>query len=71
MDELIEIDYKGIKLMNVLNVIGIWLDTGESESVSKLNKTGFDKLFSVLSDKYIYLKNDYKAKFKTHPFVIF
>ncbi|MEK6646322.1 MAG: zf-TFIIB domain-containing protein [Candidatus Firestonebacteria bacterium] len=45
--KLIEIDYKGIKIDECSECDGIWLDTGELESVSKLNKTGFDKLFSV------------------------
>jgi hypothetical protein len=45
--ELIEIDYKGIKVDKCSECEGIWLDTGELEVVSKLDKTGIDKLFSV------------------------
>ncbi|MBM4141350.1 MAG: hypothetical protein FJ242_07700 [Nitrospira sp.] len=45
--ELIEIDYKGIKIDECSECEGIWLDAGEFETVSKLEKTGLDKLFSV------------------------
>lgn len=45
--ELIEIDYKGIKLDKCSECEGVWLDAGELESVAKLEKTGLDKLFSV------------------------
>ncbi len=45
--ELIEIDYKGIKIDKCSECEGIWLDAGELEAVSRLEKTTFDKLFSV------------------------
>lgn len=45
--ELIEIDYKGIKIDRCSECEGIWLDAGELETVSKLEKSGIDKLFSV------------------------
>jgi len=45
--ELIEIDYKGIKIDECSECEGIWLDAGELETVSKLEKTGLDKFFSV------------------------
>jgi len=45
--ELIEIDYKGIKVDKCSECEGIWLDAGELEAVSKLAKSGLDKLFSV------------------------
>jgi predicted Zn-ribbon and HTH transcriptional regulator len=45
--ELIEIDYKNIKVDKCPHCDGIWLDAGELESVSKLEKSGLDKLFSV------------------------
>lgn len=45
--ELSEIDYKGIKIDKCFSCEGIWLDAGEMESISKLEKTSFDKLFSV------------------------
>lgn len=45
--ELQEIDYKGIKIDKCFGCEGLWLDAGELESVSKLEKTSLDKLFSV------------------------
>jgi ssDNA-binding Zn-finger/Zn-ribbon topoisomerase 1 len=45
--ELIEIDYRGIKVDRCSECLGIWLDTGELESISKLEKGTLDKLFSV------------------------
>jgi uncharacterized protein len=45
--ELIEIDYKNIKIDRCSECEGIWLDAGELETVSKFKKSGLDKLFSV------------------------
>lgn len=45
--QLVEIDYKSIKLDKCTSCEGIWLDAGELEAVSKLEKGGLDKLFSV------------------------
>ncbi|MBI4682121.1 MAG: zf-TFIIB domain-containing protein [Nitrospirae bacterium] len=45
--ELIEIDYKEIKVDKCSECDGIWLDAGELQTISKLEKTGLDKLFSV------------------------
>jgi hypothetical protein len=45
--DLIEIDYKGIKVDKCSECEGIWLDAGELEAVSKMEKTGLDKLFGV------------------------
>jgi len=45
--ELIEVDYKGMKIDKCSECEGIWLDAGELEGVSKLEKSGLDKLFSV------------------------
>lgn len=45
--ELIEIDYKKIKVDKCSECEGIWLDAGELEVVSKLEKSAVDKLFSV------------------------
>ncbi len=47
--ELIAVDYKGIEIDKCSGCEGIWLDAGELESVSKLEKSGLDKLFSVFS----------------------
>ena len=45
--ELIEINYRGIKIDECSGCEGIWLDAGELEIVSKMEKTGLDKLFGV------------------------
>jgi len=45
--QLIEIDYKNIKVDKCSGCDGIWLDPGELEAVSRLEKSGMDKLFSV------------------------
>ena len=45
--QLIEIDYKNIKVDKCSGCDGIWLDPGELEAVSKLEKSGMDKLFGV------------------------
>lgn len=47
--ELIEIDYRNIKVDKCSECEGIWLDAGELEAVSKLEKSGMEKLFSVFS----------------------
>ena len=45
--ELIEIDYKDIKIDKCSECAGVWLDAGEMELGSKMDKIGIDKLFSV------------------------
>jgi len=45
--ELIEIDYRGIKVDRCSECLGIWLDAGELASISNLEKGTLDKLFSV------------------------
>jgi uncharacterized protein len=45
--ELIEINYKGIKIDECSECEGIWLDAGELATVAKLEKTGLDKFFSI------------------------
>ena len=47
--ELIALDYKGIEVDKCSECEGIWLDAGELEAVSSLEKSGIDKLFSVFS----------------------
>lgn len=47
--ELIEIDYRGIKVDRCSECEGIWLDTGELHTITKLDKGMLDKLFSVFS----------------------
>lgn len=45
--DLIEIDYKSIKIDKCSSCEGVWLDAGELETVSAMEKGGLDKLFSV------------------------
>jgi len=45
--ELIEIDYKDIKIDKCSECEGIWLDAGEMEAVAKMEKSGMDKFFGV------------------------
>jgi uncharacterized protein len=45
--ELIEIDYREIKIDKCSECDGVWLDAGELEQVAKMDKIGLDKLFSV------------------------
>jgi len=45
--ELIEIDYREIKVDRCSECLGIWLDAGELASISNLEKGTLDKLFSV------------------------
>ena len=46
---LVEIDYRGIKVDKCSECEGVWLDAGELDAVSKLEKTGLDKLFRVFT----------------------
>ncbi len=45
--ELITIEYKGVQIDKCSGCEGVWLDAGELEAVSRLEKSGIDKLFSV------------------------
>lgn len=45
--ELIEIDYKNIKIDKCSECEGIWLDAGELDAISKIEKSGLDKLFGI------------------------
>ena len=45
--ELVEIDYKNIKIDKCFECEGLWLDAGELEAISNLEKSVFDKLFNV------------------------
>lgn len=45
--ELVEIDYKTIKIDKCTECTGVWLDAGELEAVSKLEKSALDKVFGV------------------------
>jgi hypothetical protein len=46
---LVEIDYKKIKVDKCSACEGIWLDAGELEMVVQMDKGSLDKLFSVFS----------------------
>ena len=45
--ELSEIEFKGIKIDKCFQCDGVWLDAGEMDALSKLEKTVMDKLFRV------------------------
>lgn len=45
--ELGEVDYKGIHVDKCFLCEGIWLDAGELEVVTKLEKGVLDKLFGI------------------------
>ena len=47
--ELIEIDYKGTRVDECSECRGVWLDAGELETVSKMEKKALDKFFSIFS----------------------
>lgn len=44
---LVEIDYKNIKVDKCSSCEGIWLDSGELDMVANMDKGGLDKLFGV------------------------
>ena len=46
---LVEIDYKSIKVDRCSSCEGIWLDTGELARIVKLEKSALDRLFSVFA----------------------
>ena len=45
--ELVEINYKNIKIDRCSECEGVWLDAGELESISKFEGSGLEKLFKV------------------------
>lgn len=46
---LVEIDYKSIKVDRCSSCEGIWLDTGELARIVKLEKGALDRLFRVFA----------------------
>lgn len=48
--QLVEIDYRGIKIDKCTECDGVWLDAGELEAVMDLDKSVISKLFSAFSD---------------------
>ena len=47
--DLIEIDYKTIKVDRCSGCEGVWLDAGEIEAVSKMEKSVADRIFGLFS----------------------
>ena len=45
--ELKEIDYKGVKVDKCFSCEGLWLDAGELETLSMLDKSNLDKTFRL------------------------
>lgn len=45
--ELIEVDYNNIKVDKCSECEGVWLDAGEFDAASRLEKRTLDKLFSA------------------------
>ncbi|MBM9606331.1 TFIIB-type zinc ribbon-containing protein [Desulfopila inferna] len=45
--ELVEIAFKDVMIDQCTGCEGVWLDPGELEKVSDLEKTGLEKLFNV------------------------
>lgn len=45
--KLVEIDYRGLKIDRCSACLGVWLDAGELEAVTKLGSSVRDKLFSI------------------------
>jgi len=46
-NKLVEMNYKGIAIDKCSGCEGIWLDAGELEQISTMEKGKLDKLFSV------------------------
>lgn len=45
--ELSPIDYKGLTIDKCFSCNGVWLDEGELETALSLDKTAFDKIFTL------------------------
>jgi uncharacterized protein len=45
--DLVEIDFKGMKIDECSACRGIWLDAGEFDAMVKMDKTVLEKLFNV------------------------
>ncbi|HPK53167.1 MAG TPA: zf-TFIIB domain-containing protein [Smithellaceae bacterium] len=48
--QLIEIDYKNIKVDECSGCKGVWLDAGELEAVAAMEKPALKKFFSIFSE---------------------
>ncbi|MDY6855047.1 MAG: zf-TFIIB domain-containing protein [Thermodesulfobacteriota bacterium] len=47
--ELTEIDYRKIKVDKCFSCQGVWLDAGELEAVSELDRSVMNKFFSIFN----------------------
>jgi len=47
--QLIEVDYKGIQVDKCSDCQGLWLDAGELEAVSKLEKSFLEELLGLFT----------------------
>lgn len=45
--DLVEIDYRGLKIDKCTGCEGVWLDSGELERVATLDKGAIDRFFQV------------------------
>lgn len=45
--DLIEIDFKGMKIDECSSCRGLWLDAGEFDAMAKIEKPVLEKLFSI------------------------
>jgi len=45
--QLVEIDYRGIKIDRCTECEGLWLDKGELAAITNLERSVLDKLFNV------------------------
>ncbi len=45
--QLVEIDYRGVAVDKCSSCFGVWLDAGELEMVSELDRRGLEKWFGV------------------------
>ena len=45
--DLIEIDFKGMKIDECLDCRGMWLDAGELDTLAKIEKPVLERLFNV------------------------
>ena len=46
---LIEVDYKSIRMDKCPGCEGVWLDLGELDAVAKMDKSMIDRIFEVFS----------------------
>lgn len=47
--DLIEVDYKRVRMDKCPGCEGVWLDVGELDAVAKMDKSMIDRIFGVFS----------------------